>query len=77
MARRLDLEETQKCLRAWREFGDEEALTLLTVCNSGLIVFFAKKYLGRGNKVSQCSREQVEALSLIVEDLKELEKLEI
>jgi len=32
------------------------------------------KYLGRGNKVSQCSREQVEALSLIVEELKELEK---
>ena len=35
------------------------------------------KYLGRGNKVSQCSREQVEALSLIVEDLKELEKQKI
>ncbi len=35
------------------------------------------KYLGRGNKVSQCSREQVEALSLIVEDLKELEKQQI
>jgi len=32
------------------------------------------KYLGRGNKVSQCSREQVEALSLIVDELKELEK---
>ena len=32
------------------------------------------RYLGRGNKVSQCSREQVEALSLIVEELRELEK---
>ena len=30
------------------------------------------KYLGRGNKVGNCSREQVEALSLIVEDLEEL-----
>ena len=33
------------------------------------------KYLGRGQKVSQCSREQVEALSLIVDDLLELEKV--
>ncbi len=41
------------------------------------ITQITEKYLGRGNKVSQCSREQVEALSLIVEDLKELEKLEI
>ena len=38
------------------------------------ITQITEKYLGRGNKVSQCSREQVEALSLIVEDLKELEK---
>lgn len=30
------------------------------------------KYLGRGNKVGDCSREQVEALSLIVDDMKEL-----
>lgn len=30
------------------------------------------RYLGKGNKVSQCSREQVEALSLIVDDIKEL-----
>ena len=28
------------------------------------------KYLGRGQKLSQCSREQVEALSLILDDLK-------
>lgn len=38
------------------------------------ITQITEKYLGRGNKVSQCSREQVEALSLIVADLKELEK---
>ena len=30
------------------------------------------KYLGRGMKVSQCSREQVEALSLIIDELQEL-----
>ena len=30
------------------------------------------KYLGRGNKVGNCSREQVEALSLIIDDLKEI-----
>lgn len=32
------------------------------------------KYLGRGQKVSAMSREQAEALSLIVDDLHELEK---
>ena len=32
------------------------------------------KYLGKGNKVNNCSREQVEALSLIIDDLKELVK---
>lgn len=36
------------------------------------IVEITDKYLGKGMKVSQCSREQVEALDLIVTDLKEL-----
>lgn len=36
------------------------------------IVQITDKYLGRGQKVSQCSREQTEALSLIVDDLKEV-----
>ena len=31
-----------------------------------------ERYLGRGKKVSQCTREQVEMLSLIVADLREL-----
>jgi hypothetical protein len=34
----------------------------------------ATKYLGVGKKVSQCTRAQVEQLSLIVDDLKELVK---
>lgn len=38
------------------------------------IIQITDKYLGRGMKVSQISREQTEALSLIVEDLKELLK---
>jgi len=38
------------------------------------IVQITDKYLGKGQKVSQCSREQVEALSLIVDELKELIK---
>lgn len=48
MARRLTLEETSKCLIAWRELQDDDALTLLTVCNSGLVGYFAKKYFGKG-----------------------------
>lgn len=38
------------------------------------IVQITDKYLGKGQKVSQISREQTEALSLIVDDLKELIK---
>ena len=38
------------------------------------IIQITDKYLGRGQKVSQISREQTEALSLIVDDLKELTK---
>lgn len=36
------------------------------------IVQITDRYLGRGQKMSQCSREQVEALSLIYDDLKAL-----
>lgn len=36
------------------------------------VIQITDKYLGKGQKVTQCSREQVEALSLIVDDLKEL-----
>ncbi len=36
------------------------------------IIQITDKYLGKGQKVNQCSRDQVEALDLIVTDLKEL-----
>lgn len=48
MAIRLSLEETKKCLISWREFNDKDALTLLFMCNSGLVGFIAKKYLSSG-----------------------------
>lgn len=48
MTRRLTLEETKKCLKAWRELANEEALEVLITCNGGLVGFFAKKYLGKG-----------------------------
>lgn len=48
MAKKLTLEETKKLLIAWRESQDKEALTLLAVCNTGLVNFWAKKYLGQG-----------------------------
>lgn len=38
------------------------------------IVQITDKYLGKGMKVNQCSRDQVEALDLIVTDLQELVK---
>lgn len=48
MARRLSLDETKKCLKAWKELTDKEALEILMICNGGLVVFLAKKYLGKG-----------------------------
>lgn len=39
------------------------------------IIQITDKYLGRGQKMSQCSREQVEALSLIFDDLKSLAEI--
>lgn len=36
------------------------------------IIQITEKYLGKGQKVNQCSREQTEALDLIVTDLREL-----
>lgn len=36
------------------------------------IIAITDKYLGKGRKASQCTREQVEALSLIVDDIKDL-----
>ena len=43
MARLLTLDETEKYLKLYREFADEDALTLLVTCNGGLVGFFAKK----------------------------------
>ena len=48
MARLLTLEETEKYLKLYREFANEDALTLLVTCNGGLVRFLAKKYLGKG-----------------------------
>lgn len=48
MAKRLSLNETKNCLQAWRDFADKEALETLMIRNGGLVVFFAKKYLGKG-----------------------------
>lgn len=48
MVRRLSLDETKRCLIAWQETKDKDAITLLIVSNGGLVNFFAKKYLGKG-----------------------------
>lgn len=48
MARRLTLEETLKYLIAWREYEDEDALTLIVDSTKGLVSYFARKYLGKG-----------------------------
>lgn len=48
MARKLSLDETKNCLKAWRELRDKDAIEVLVICNEELVVLFAKKYLGKG-----------------------------
>ena len=48
MAKTLSLDETKKLLISWREEGDKKAFEKLVVGNSGLVGYFAKKYLGKG-----------------------------
>lgn len=62
MARRLTLEETSKYLIAWRELQDDDALTLLTVCNSGLVGYFARKYIGKNLTFDELSSAGNEGL---------------
>ena len=42
MAKILTFDETNKCLRAWRELNDKNALEILIISNSGLVVFLLK-----------------------------------
>lgn len=48
MSRRLNIDETENCLKLWRETSDKDALELLTICNIGLVNYIAKKYIGTG-----------------------------
>ena len=62
MARRLTLEETKNFLRAWRELGDQEAAEGLIVCNSGLVGYIAKKYMGKGLSFDELKSAGTEGL---------------
>lgn len=48
MSRKLSLDETKKCLIAWREYHDKDALELLITCNEALVAYFVKRYLKKG-----------------------------
>lgn len=45
---KLTLDETKNYLVAWREHNDKSALESLIISNTGLIIFFVRKYLGKG-----------------------------
>lgn len=45
---KLTLDETKNYLVAWREYNDKSALESLIISNTGLIIFFVRKYLGKG-----------------------------
>lgn len=44
----LPLEQIELYLKNWRENKDEKSLETLIIYNSGLVIFYVKKYLGRG-----------------------------
>lgn len=45
---KLTLDETKNYLVAWREHNDKSALESLIISNTGLIIFFVRKYLVKG-----------------------------
>lgn len=63
------MEEFQKIIVSLTEKYDEEEFESKI---SEKITQIIERYLGKGMKVTNCSRDQVEALSLIVDELKEL-----
>jgi len=48
MAKKLTDEETLKCFKAYREYNDENAITLLIKANQGLIGTIIKRYYDKG-----------------------------
>ena len=65
------MEKNNNLIKEMIENNSEE---IFTEFYQPRIVQITDRYLGRGQKMSQCSREQVEALSLIYDDLLLLSK---
>ncbi|MBE6138573.1 MAG: sigma-70 family RNA polymerase sigma factor [Firmicutes bacterium] len=62
MAKILSLEETKNNLIAWRECGDEDALSALIVGNSRLVYYFATRFKGKGLTIDELKSAGTEAL---------------
>jgi len=76
-AQELNFDELMKgcnnCINSLIEKYPEEVFTEFY---QPRIIQITDRHLGRGQKMSQCSREQVEALSLIYDDLAALTKIQ-
>ena len=71
----LDFDKLMKdCNDLIKEMIDNNSDEVFIEFYQPRIVQITDRYLGRGQKMSQCSREQVEALSLIYDDLLLLSK---
>ena len=71
----LNFDELMKnCNDLIKEMIDNNSEEVFKEFYQPRIVQITDRYLGRGQKMSQCSREQVEALSLIYDDLLLLSK---
>ena len=74
----LNFDELMKnCNALIKKMIDDNSEETFTGFYQPRIVQITDRYLGRGQKMSQCSREQVEALSLIYDDLLSLSKEEV
>ena len=73
----LDFDTLYKgCNQLIKEMIDNNSEEVFTSYYQPRILQITDRYLGRGQKISNCSREQVEALSLIYDDLLDLSKQE-
>lgn len=71
----LDFDALMKnCNKLIKDMIDNNTEELFKEFYQPRIIQITDRYLGRGQKMSQCSREQTEALSLIYDDLVLLSK---
>lgn len=57
--KRIPWEEQLELLREYKETKDEKIRNILILCNLGLVIFFAKRFIGRGLDIDELTQEGI------------------